>query len=262
MKITNLKVGLGVMGVALATWIVTPAQAQIDTEVHVRLPYATQVGDKTLPPGNYTIRQEDRSTANNVLLIYGDNGMKFDTSVMTIPAEKVNTPEHTRVILGQLGNQYYFRRLWVAGANYGFAFPLPDSIKSREKEMQEVAVTTQPTDQSQDSAAVTPPPQHPAAPPENKPPQEQANPPAQNQNQSAQNDSEPASPAQAAPPVQQQTPPATPEQGNYNTGNTGNANREANQGNNNMPKTSAGWLMMLLSGGSLSGIGMMLRRKR
>jgi hypothetical protein len=28
-----------------------------------------------------------------------------------------------------------------------------------------------------------------------------------------------------------------------------------------MPKTSSGWLMMLLGGGSLSGIGMMLRRR-
>jgi LPXTG-motif cell wall-anchored protein len=29
-----------------------------------------------------------------------------------------------------------------------------------------------------------------------------------------------------------------------------------------MPKTSAGWLMMLLGGSSLSGAGLMLRRKR
>jgi len=29
-----------------------------------------------------------------------------------------------------------------------------------------------------------------------------------------------------------------------------------------MPNTSAGWLMMLLSGGALSGAGLSLRRKR
>jgi LPXTG-motif cell wall-anchored protein len=29
-----------------------------------------------------------------------------------------------------------------------------------------------------------------------------------------------------------------------------------------MPNTSAGWLMMLLSGGTLSGAGLALRRKR
>lgn len=269
MKITSLTVAAGAMGVALAALVATPAKAQIDTEVHVHVPYTTQVGDKTLPPGDYTIRQVDRSTDNNVLLIYGNNGMKFETSAMTIPAEKVNTPEHTRVVLGQLGNQYYFRRLWVAGANYGFEFPLPDSIKSREKEMREVAVNNQPTDQSQNSAAVTNPPQQPATHPENNTPKENANPPVQNpnppaqdqSNQSAENNTQPASPSQAAPPVQEQTPPATPEQGNYNNGNTGSANRDANQ-DNNMPKTSAGWLMMLLSGGTLSGAGMMLRRKR
>jgi LPXTG-motif cell wall-anchored protein len=37
--------------------------------------------------------------------------------------------------------------------------------------------------------------------------------------------------------------------------NTNSANRE-------MPNTSAGWVMMLLGGGTLSGAGMMLRRKR
>ena len=37
------------------------------------------------------------------------------------------------------------------------------------------------------------------------------------------------------------------------------ANREAPAPE--MPKTSAGWLMMLLGGASLSGAGMMLRRK-
>ena len=29
-----------------------------------------------------------------------------------------------------------------------------------------------------------------------------------------------------------------------------------------MPETSAGWVMMLLGGGTLSGLGMMLNRKR
>lgn len=260
MKTTNLTVAAGAMGVALAIWIAAPAKAQIDTEVRVHMPYTTQVGDKTLPPGDYTIREEDRSTDNNVLLIYGDNGMKFETSAMTIPAEKLNTPEHTRVVLGQLGNQYYFRRLWVAGANYGFEFPLPNNIKSREKEMTEIPVNSQAANQSQNSAAVTPPP--PPPPPSATHPEN--NPPAQNANQPAEDNTQPASPSQAAPSVQEQTPPATPQQGAYNSGDSGSANRDAGEPSqgNHMPKTSAGWLMMLLSGGTLSGAGMMLRRKR
>jgi LPXTG-motif cell wall-anchored protein len=58
---------------------------------------------------------------------------------------------------------------------------------------------------------------------------------------------EPA-PAPAAPEIAQNTAPATPEV-------AGEANREE------LPHTSAGWLMMLLSGGSLSGVGLMLRRR-
>jgi LPXTG-motif cell wall-anchored protein len=37
---------------------------------------------------------------------------------------------------------------------------------------------------------------------------------------------------------------------------------DSNTANREMPNTSAGWLMMLLGGGSLSAVGAALRRKR
>ena len=63
--------------------------------------------------------------------------------------------------------------------------------------------------------------------------------------------------ASAETPQQPATPPSD-----------GSANREKQPAGDNtdntpkMPATSAGWLAMLLGGGSLSGAGMMLRRKR
>jgi cell division septation protein DedD len=218
MKIGSMMLAAGVLALGLATWI-TPAKAQgpMYDRVDVNLPYSVTIGDRTLPPGDYVIQQlRDVGGNSRVLLIYSDNGMKFQTSAMTIPTLDVNTPEQTSVILHHFGPDYYFEKIWIQGKDYGYEFPLPSSVKAREKErMEPVSVaatystTTQPAaTQPQTTVAQTPPPAAPA--PVTPAPQ--------------------ASPAPAPPPA--------------------------------MPTTNAGWLLMLLSGGSLSGAGMLLRRRK
>jgi hypothetical protein len=218
MKLGTMMIAASITALGLAT-LVTPAKAQgpMYDRVEVNLPYSVTVGDRTLPPGTYVIQQlRDIGGNSRVLLIYSDNGMKFETSAMTIPTLDINTPEHTSVILHHFGPDYYFDKVWIQGKDYGYEFPLPNSVKMREKErMEPVTVTaTYSTAQPATAAPVTTP--APEAVPE-------------------------APPAEA--PVE-----APPE-----------ANREAPAPE--MPKTSAGWLMMLLAGGSLSGAGLMLRRK-
>ena len=110
--------------------------------VNVNLPYTVTIGDRTLQPGDYVIQQlRDQGGGSRVLLIYSDNGMKFETSAMTIPALDQNTPENTKVILHHFGNDYYFDKVWIQGKDYGYEFPVPDSVKARERErMQPVSV--------------------------------------------------------------------------------------------------------------------------
>jgi len=210
--------------------------------VDVNLPYSVTIGDKTLQPGSYIIQQLDSpSGGSQVLLIYGDNGMKFQTSALTIPALENRTQPDTRVMLHHIGNDYYFDKVWIQGKDYGYEFPLPNSVKMREKEaMQPVSVAA-------NSSSVT---------------ATQATTAAQSTQTAATNQStlQQATTQQATEPpvtVQQQTavaqstmPPATEQ-------NTANRSTEAPA----MPHTSAGWLMMLLSGGALSGLGAKLRRK-
>src|SRR4051794_4739228 len=71
--------------------------------VKVNLPYTVTLGHKTLPPGEYTIQQL-RSPGSKVLLIYNQDGMKFQTSAMTINAMKNETPEDTTVSLHHIGD--------------------------------------------------------------------------------------------------------------------------------------------------------------
>jgi LPXTG-motif cell wall-anchored protein len=228
MKTRNFAFAASTLALALAT-LVTPGRAQgpLYDMVYVNLPYTVTIGDKVLQPGDYVIKELPSQDKSRVLLIYGNNGMTFETSSMTIPAYKVETPDSTTVVLHHFANDYYFDRIWIQGKNYGYEFPLPNSVKQREKEaLAPVSVA------ARYQTAPAPQPTAAAPPPEPQPEVAQAAPPPAPE----------AAPEPAPAPAPEVIPAPT-------------ANRE-------LPATSANWLLMLLSGGSLSGLGLMLRRKR
>jgi len=238
--------------------------------VKVNLPYTVTLGHKTLPPGEYTIQQL-RTPGSKVLLIYNEDGMKFQTSAMTINALKNQTPEDTTVSLHHIGDAYYMDKIFIQGKNYGYEFPLPRRVREREKEMAAVSVkaTSSTTDVSTDASADVP----------------TFN--ADDQTDVAGATTNDVTPAAAAPVpepapvvVPEPTPAPVPEpapafdqtqsstqsssanMADNNNMSSSSANRQRRDDTDNMPKTSAGWLALLLSGGTLSGAGMMLRRKR
>src|SRR3982751_4817057 len=159
MKIGTMMITAGVVALGLAAWN-TPSNAQgpMYDRVNVTLPYSVTIGDRTLQPGDYVIQQlRDQGGGSRVLLIYSDNGMKFETSAMTIPALDQNTPESTKVVLHHFGNDYYFDKVWIQGKDYGYEFPVPDSVKARERErMQPISVAaTYSTVQQTDTSTTT-----------------------------------------------------------------------------------------------------------
>src|SRR4051812_34876179 len=107
MKTGNLAIAAGALALGLATWN-TPSQAQgpLWDRVNVNLPYTVTVGDKTLQPGDYVIQQLQSTGSSRVLLVYSDNGMRFETSAMTIPALDPNTARDTKVVLHHFGPDY------------------------------------------------------------------------------------------------------------------------------------------------------------
>jgi hypothetical protein len=177
MKISNFAFVASTMALGLAT-LVTPGRAQgplYDT-VYVNLPYSVTIGNKTLQPGDYVIKELPSQDNSRVLLIYSNHGMTFQASAMTIAAYKVETPDNTTVSLHHFANDYYFDRIFIQGKNYGYEFPLPNSVKQREKErLAPVSVA------ARYQAAPAPPPQPVAAAPAPQPQQEvaQATPPPQ-----------------------------------------------------------------------------------
>jgi hypothetical protein len=258
MKSKSFTFAASALVLGLAT-LVTPntiqAQPMFD-RVDVTLPYSVTIGDKTLQPGNYVIQQLDSASGGGqVLLIYGDNGMKFQTSALTIPALQNRTQPDTRVILHHIGNDYYFDKVWVQGKDYGYEFPLPNSVKMREKEaMAPVTVAANAssvpaaTAQAATTQAAT---TQPATTTQASTPAQTTQPATTTQSTMQQQTTTQAT-TQAA-----TTPAATTPQSSADRAET-----TPSSSTPEMPHTDAGWLMMLLGGGTLTGLGATLRRKR
>jgi len=268
--------GLLGMGLAMAPIF---AQGPMYDTVKVNLPYTVTVADKTLPPGDYTIRQNQSGAGSSpILLIYSDNGTHFETTAMTIPALDPNTARDTQVILNNVDNKYYMSKIWIQGKDYGYEFPMPRELKERSKEqIASVNVkgsysssssdtntmasntTTTTTDQSQSSAAVTT--TQPSTTTTDTTTMAQNTPVHVDQDQDRinQQQAQPVNPPVTTTPTYSDNNSANREMSDQQPAAT---DTTTNSTPSRMPATSAGWLMMLLGGGSLSGVGLALRRKR
>lgn len=123
---------------ALATAGVLGAwQGPLYDTVTVDLPYQVRIHDKVLPPGEYTIQEQRSAADNGVLHIYSDDGMDFEATALTIDTVDKSTPEDTQVVLQQVGDDYYFDKVWIQGKNYGYEFVLPESVRERQQEVRQ-----------------------------------------------------------------------------------------------------------------------------
>jgi len=242
------------MALALAMWI-TPSLLQgqpMDDRITVNLPYSVTVGEKTLPPGDYTIQRLPNNGGSRVLLFYSDNGMKYETLALPFAALDINTARETKLVLNHVGDDYYIHKIWVQGKDYGYELPMPKSLKARRTEQmakvttvpaETVQVNTETTEETAANRAVTEPEKE-TEKAETEIAQNYEQPVTEPAPVQADNTADRAAEDDAANrAAEEQTPAATPAPAK-------------------MPKTAAGWLTMLLSGGALSGAGLMLRRKR
>jgi hypothetical protein len=261
MKNKSFATAAGAAAMTLTLWLSpAPLRSQpLYDRIHVNIPYKLTLGDKVLQPGEYTIQQlPDNGGGSRVLLFYTDNGMKFETSALTIPALDINTARDTKLVLEHTGEDYYISKIWVQGKDYGYELPVPPALRERQHEKTEtVAAQTMtpapaPTTQSTttEKAETTPPPPPVTSQTETRsteptPPPVQSQPVEQNPPTTSAEQTRPAEPQTAA----------TPD-------NTADRSAESTPAPTEMPHTAANWLMMLLSGSTLSGAGLFLLRKR
>jgi len=281
MKIRNIALTAGAFLLGtVGTFVALRAQGPQYDKVIVDLPYSVTVRDTTLQPGQYVIQQLPSDNNNRVVQIFSNDGMKLETAVITVPALENKTPDKTEVLLHHFGNDYYFNKVWVQGKDYGYEFPLPNEVKSRESERgAAVTVGAKYEGASAETTAQAPQPSNasseasesaaaqPAAATEQPSTTESAaNQPSTSQPSAAPRDQEPEAqipaesarentPSQDSQQIAQAQPPAAPP-----SDDTSSAYPDTSSRNREMPKTASNWLTMLLTGCALSAAGIALRR--
>jgi len=138
MSIRNVVLTVGFLAVTAVI-----AQGPLYDRVTVTLPYPVTVNDTVLQPGDYEIRQhESTGGASRVVHFFSDGGMKLETTAMAIPTVDNRTPSETKLVLDRYGSDYYLNKIWVQGKDYGYEFPIPDSVRRRENERMSAANIT------------------------------------------------------------------------------------------------------------------------
>jgi len=258
MKIKSFAALAGTATVGMIMFLSPISGQPMYDRIHVNLPYKIMLGEKTLQPGDYTIQRLPDNGGARILLFYTDNGLKFETSVMTIPALDPDTARETKLVLDHVGEDYYIHKIWVQGKDYGYELPRPKGLEDKQHEkMTEstVPATSMPAAATTETAP-TETPAAQTAPVNTQPEPQPANPPA-----ATQPEPQPATPPAQTEPAAQ---PATQAPTVDNSANRSMPDQDRAPATTptQMPNTAANWLLMLLSGGTLSGAGLMLRRKR
>jgi hypothetical protein len=258
MNVRNLAITATALIVGMAgTFVAVRAQGPLYDKVIVDLPYTVSVRGTTLQPGHYEIRQLASADNSRVLQIFSNDGMKLETSVMTIPALDNNTPEKTTVILHHFGNDYYFDKVWIQGKNYGYEFPVPDEVKARERERMapvNVAATYESSPADSTTTATTKETTTTESATTNNATTAQS---ATSNEQTTTAAQQPTTAAQSETTVQSDRSDLIAR--NQANSAADSSSTDSGSANRSMPGTAANWLTMLLSGGILSGAGLTLR---
>ena len=282
MKVRNFSLAasaflLGMVG----TFVAVKAQGPLYDRVTVDLPYTVTVRDTTLQPGQYVIQRLVGDNSNRVVQIFGNDGKKLETAILTVATVNNNAPGKTEVVLHHFGNDYYFDKVWIQGKDYGYEFPLTQDARSRESERGAAVTVAAKYENTTREDTATAPEQSAATAESAELHQpvttEQLSQPATSQTSAGVQDPEaqiPASPeaatplyapsqengqiAQARPPASQ--PPAHAASDDLPTATTETPAAETESRNREMPRTASNWLTMLLTGCLLAAAGIALRR--
>ena len=91
------------------------AQAQTSgpQKIRANIPFAFNVGDKTLPAGDYTVAVVNPASDRKVLQIRSADGHASAIIQTTITA--ANHADETRLVFRRYGQQYFFAQAQMAG---------------------------------------------------------------------------------------------------------------------------------------------------
>ena len=106
------------MVLAVAT-ITADAQVFGSKQMSARIPFAFNVGNKTLPAGEYTVKVLNPNSDRYVLQVRSADG-KLSALIQTNGA-KANNPNNAKLVFHRYGDTYFFSQAQMAGDSTSLA---------------------------------------------------------------------------------------------------------------------------------------------
>jgi hypothetical protein len=98
----------------------------------VNIPFDFAVGNKTLPAGEYSVKD---SPALNTLLLLDREDPAQGAFLPTLSVDAREIQSESKLVFNRYGNRYFLSQVWSAGRSGGRQLSMSD----REKEMAQVA---------------------------------------------------------------------------------------------------------------------------
>ena len=121
--------------IVLVSSMAVAAQAQTSghTKLIANIPFEFNVGNKTLPAGEYTVAQVYPASDHAVLQLRSKDGRA--SAMVQMGSVIGKEQESAKLIFNRYGNQYFFAQAWVDGDNTGLQAPRSRAERNTDREL-------------------------------------------------------------------------------------------------------------------------------
>ena len=106
------------------------AQTNGNPQLVANVPFAFNLGDKTMPAGEYIVQCTNPDSSQKVLRVRSKNGHDSTLVLTNSVTGKIN--DDGRLVFYRYGDQYFFAQAWLPADNTGMQAPKSRGEKGRE----------------------------------------------------------------------------------------------------------------------------------
>lgn len=113
--------------------VAAQAQTASRTQLVADIPFQFNVGNQTMPAGEYTVKQVNPSSDHAVLQLRAKDGSRTVMIQMNNVIGKAK--EGSQLIFNHLGGEYYFAQTWISGEGTGWQASTSKAERSARTEL-------------------------------------------------------------------------------------------------------------------------------
>ena len=121
--------------------VAAKAQTSGRAQLIANIPFQFNVGNKTLPAGEYVISHVNPTVEPGVLAFRSVDGSS--RALIQMNSAQGKAQESAKLIFRRYGNQYFFAEAWVDGDNTGFQAPKSRAERATAHEFAAIKMATE-----------------------------------------------------------------------------------------------------------------------